>query len=67
MNLEELECHLIELRSKNMNTRGVLRRLLQEYCRVKAFDRALEVAQVSGCGRDTSFSPILRLRLLPLI
>jgi hypothetical protein len=32
MSLEELECHLIELESKNMNTRGVLRRLLMLYC-----------------------------------
>uniref|UniRef100_A0AAR5QHY9 Pentacotripeptide-repeat region of PRORP domain-containing protein n=1 Tax=Dendroctonus ponderosae TaxID=77166 RepID=A0AAR5QHY9_DENPD len=29
MNLDELECHLIELREKNMEIRGVLRKLIQ--------------------------------------
>lgn len=33
MNVDELECHLIELRSKGMNKRGVLRKLLMEHCR----------------------------------
>lgn len=43
MNLEELECHLSELESKGLNTRGVLRRLLQLNVREKRFNRALEV------------------------
>lgn len=29
MNIEQLECHLVELENKNMNTRGILRRLIQ--------------------------------------
>lgn len=29
MNLEQLECHLLELENKNMETRGVLRKLIQ--------------------------------------
>ena len=33
MDLEDLECHLVELKSKDLNRRGVLRRLIQEYCR----------------------------------
>lgn len=33
MTPEELEGHLIELRSKGLNTRGVLRNLLMSYCR----------------------------------
>lgn len=32
--MEELECHLTELISKNMESRGVLRRLILEYCRL---------------------------------
>lgn len=33
MNLEELECHLVELRNKKMETRGILRKLIQMHCR----------------------------------
>jgi len=43
MNLEELECHLTELQSKGLNTRGVLRRLLQLTVREGRLERALEV------------------------
>lgn len=43
MNLEELECHLKELESKNLNTRGVLRRLLQLCVREGKLERALEI------------------------
>uniref|UniRef100_A0A336MTM1 CSON006467 protein n=1 Tax=Culicoides sonorensis TaxID=179676 RepID=A0A336MTM1_CULSO len=43
MNLEELECHFAELESKRLNTRGVLRRLLQLNVREKRLERALEV------------------------
>ena len=37
MTPEELEGHLIELRSKGLNTRGVLRSLLMSYCRRTRF------------------------------
>ncbi|GLG97800.1 Leucine-rich PPR motif-containing protein, mitochondrial [Gryllus bimaculatus] len=43
MNLEELENHLVELKSKLMNTRGVLRRLLQLHMREGNIKRVLEV------------------------
>ncbi|XP_067635916.1 leucine-rich PPR motif-containing protein, mitochondrial [Eurosta solidaginis] len=43
MSLEELECHLNELEGKGMNTRGVLRRLLQLCVRDGYLERALEV------------------------
>ncbi|XP_055854793.1 leucine-rich PPR motif-containing protein, mitochondrial [Episyrphus balteatus] len=43
MSYEELECHLLELEAKNMNTRGVLRRLLQICVRDNKLKRALEV------------------------
>ncbi|XP_059475977.1 leucine-rich PPR motif-containing protein, mitochondrial-like [Neocloeon triangulifer] len=43
MDVEELEAHLVELKSKSMNTRGVLRRLLQAHCRLKNVDRALQI------------------------
>ncbi|KAL1506448.1 hypothetical protein ABEB36_005813 [Hypothenemus hampei] len=33
MNLDDLECHLIELQSKNMETRGVLRKLIQMHAK----------------------------------
>ena len=43
MTLEELECHLVELESKNLNTRGVLRRLLQLCVQKGKYERALEM------------------------
>ncbi|XP_061391079.1 leucine-rich PPR motif-containing protein, mitochondrial [Musca vetustissima] len=45
MNLDELECHLVELEAKQMNTRGVLRRLLQLCVRENRLERALEIKQ----------------------
>jgi leucine-rich PPR motif-containing protein, mitochondrial len=47
MNLEELEAHLIELKSKQMNTRGVLRKLLQIHCRNRNVERALQIKKVN--------------------
>lgn len=49
MNLEELEAHLIELKSKQMNTRGVLRKLLQIHCRNHNVERALQIKKVKFC------------------
>ncbi|KAH8397752.1 hypothetical protein KR222_000462, partial [Zaprionus bogoriensis] len=43
MSLDELECHLIELEAKQLNTRGVLRRLLQLSVRDGRLERALEL------------------------
>uniref|UniRef100_W8AAS6 Leucine-rich PPR motif-containing protein, mitochondrial n=1 Tax=Ceratitis capitata TaxID=7213 RepID=W8AAS6_CERCA len=45
MSLEELECHLVELESKGMNTRGLLRRLLQLCVRDGRLERALEIKE----------------------
>ncbi|KAM7347356.1 leucine-rich pentatricopeptide repeat containing 2 [Cochliomyia hominivorax] len=43
MTIDELECHLVELEAKQMNTRGVLRRLLQVCVRDNRLERALEI------------------------
>ncbi|XP_055388591.1 leucine-rich PPR motif-containing protein, mitochondrial isoform X2 [Condylostylus longicornis] len=43
MSLEQLECHLVELEQKKLNTRGVLRRLLQVYVRENQLEKALEI------------------------
>lgn len=45
MSLQDLECHLLELQSKDLNRRGVLRRLLQEYCRRGDVEKALKAKQ----------------------
>ncbi|KFB41413.1 hypothetical protein ZHAS_00008998 [Anopheles sinensis] len=45
MNYDELECHLVELEQKKLNTRGVLRRLLQLCVREGRHKRALELKQ----------------------
>lgn len=50
MNLEELECHFTELKSKGLNTRGVLRRLLQLNVREKRYDRAMEIKNL--CDKE---------------
>ncbi|XP_055699984.1 leucine-rich PPR motif-containing protein, mitochondrial [Phlebotomus papatasi] len=46
MTLEELECHLVELEAKKLNTRGVLRRLLQLNVQRNKLDRAIEVKKL---------------------
>lgn len=43
MTIDELEFHLIELESKGLNARGVLRRLLQLCVRDNRLERALEI------------------------
>lgn len=43
MSLDELKCHLTELESKNMNTRGILRKLLQLAVRENQLDFALKI------------------------
>lgn len=43
MTVDELECHLLELKAKNLNIRGVLRKLLQLHCRFSNVDRAMEI------------------------
>ncbi|XP_023011712.2 leucine-rich PPR motif-containing protein, mitochondrial isoform X1 [Leptinotarsa decemlineata] len=46
MTLEELECHLLELQEKNMETRGVLRRLIQLHSRLGNAQRAEQLRQI---------------------
>ncbi|XP_052856797.1 leucine-rich PPR motif-containing protein, mitochondrial [Drosophila gunungcola] len=43
MSLDELECHLVELESKQLNPRGVLRRLLQLSVRSGRLERAQQL------------------------
>jgi leucine-rich PPR motif-containing protein len=45
MSLQDLEYHLLELQSKDLNRRGVLRRLIQEYCRRGEVEKALKAKQ----------------------
>lgn len=45
MLVHDLESHLVELKSKNMNTRGVLRKLVQEYCRQGDVENALKAKE----------------------
>ena len=47
MSLSELENHLIELKSKEMNTRPILRKLLLHYAQNKNLDRFEDVLQVA--------------------
>lgn len=46
MTLSELECHLAELEGKKLNTRGVLRRLLQLCVRENKLERAVEIKKM---------------------
>lgn len=43
MSLEELECHLIELRQKKMETRGLLRKLITKHCKKGNVQRVTEL------------------------
>lgn len=51
MTLEQLECHLIELQHKKMETRGVLRKLIQMHCRLGNLERANELLTVFNKAR----------------
>lgn len=65
MGIEDLEAHLVELKSKGMNTRGALRRLLLLHCRYRNLDRALEIQeQLSKEG--TPFTGVMHAQLMDL-
>ncbi|KAJ6635744.1 Leucine-rich PPR motif-containing protein, mitochondrial [Pseudolycoriella hygida] len=66
MTIDELECHLIELQSKNMNARGVMRRLLQLLVRAGKLERALEVHQLCKTN-NVDFSPGMLSSILDLM
>ncbi|XP_072940263.1 leucine-rich PPR motif-containing protein, mitochondrial-like isoform X2 [Epargyreus clarus] len=53
MNEQSLRAHLNELEAKNMNTRGVLRKLLQRYCREGNLQAAREIAD--KCQKEGVF------------
>ncbi|XP_017492938.1 PREDICTED: leucine-rich PPR motif-containing protein, mitochondrial [Rhagoletis zephyria] len=73
MTLEELEYHLVELEAKGMNTRGVLRRLLQLCVRDGRLERALEIkakcdelkVQVSAGMLASTLELYIKLKDLP--
>lgn len=46
MNIEDLECHMVELVEKQMDTRGVIRRLIQEHSRLENHKRLLELREI---------------------
>lgn len=46
MSLQELEAHLIELQEKNMETRGVLRKIIQLHASKGNFERVRELRQL---------------------
>lgn len=50
MDEASLKAHLAELEAKGMNTRGVLRKLLQVYCREGNLPAAREI--VEKCERE---------------
>ncbi|CAB3256339.1 unnamed protein product [Arctia plantaginis] len=53
MNEESLRAHLVELEAKGMNTRGVLRKLLQQYCRDGNLKAARDIA--TKCQNEGMF------------
>lgn len=53
MSEENLRAHLAELEAKGMNTRGTLRRLLQQYCREGNLQAAREIAE--RCQKEGVF------------
>ncbi|XP_048489346.1 leucine-rich PPR motif-containing protein, mitochondrial [Plutella xylostella] len=53
MNEESLRAHLNELEAKGMNTRGVLRKLLQRYCQEGNLNAAREIRE--KCEREGIF------------
>ncbi|XP_049882196.1 leucine-rich PPR motif-containing protein, mitochondrial-like [Pectinophora gossypiella] len=53
MNEESLRAHLVELEAKGMNTRGVLRKLLQEYCKSGNLAAAREILE--KCQKEGVF------------
>ncbi|XP_075976120.1 leucine-rich PPR motif-containing protein, mitochondrial-like [Anticarsia gemmatalis] len=53
MNEDSLRAHLSELEAKGMNTRGVLRKLLQQYCREGNLVAAREMA--NKCQKEGVF------------
>ncbi|KAG8236614.1 hypothetical protein J437_LFUL017055, partial [Ladona fulva] len=65
MALSELELHLVELRSKGLNERGLLRRLLQKYCRLGNLNKALNIKQALE-SQGHSFSAGMLSSLLDL-
>ncbi|GJQ88511.1 hypothetical protein Trydic_g15429 [Trypoxylus dichotomus] len=67
MSVDELECHLVELSSKNMETRGVLRRLLQIHGRLGNHSRVQEIKDMLEKTGYEESPGMLAVRLQTLI
>lgn len=65
MSLEELECQLIELDSKKLNSRGVLRRILQMCVKEGKLERALEIKKICD-SQKVNKSPGMLASILDL-
>ncbi|XP_076250626.1 leucine-rich PPR motif-containing protein, mitochondrial-like isoform X2 [Rhynchophorus ferrugineus] len=56
MDTDSLECHLIELESKNMETRGVLRKLMLQHAQKGNLQRVKEIlTKLTELGYEISF------------
>lgn len=65
MNTSELACHLIELKSKNLPTKIILRRLLEAYCIENNLKKAEEIKQEwIACGHE--LTPGIKMHLFEL-
>ncbi|KAK9878882.1 hypothetical protein WA026_003711 [Henosepilachna vigintioctopunctata] len=63
MNTEELECHLIELKAKAMETRGVLRKLIQKHTNEGNIERVKQLEN-ELISNQYATSPGLRASLM---
>lgn len=65
MNTNELACHLVELKSKNIPTRNILRRLLEAHCIENNLKKAEEIKQEwDTCGYE--LTPGMTMQLFEL-
>lgn len=65
MTLEQLECHLVELKSKGFNIRGVLRKLLMIHCKNNNLNRVEELRDEIKKS-DMIMSPAMKAHLLDI-
>lgn len=65
MNTNELACHLVELKSKNLPIKNILRRLLEAYCNENNLKKVEEIKQEwDACGYE--LTPGLKMYLFEL-
>lgn len=65
MNTSELACHLVELKSKNLPIRGILRRLLEAYCTENNLKKAEEIKQ-EWIASGYELTPGIKMHLFEL-